>query len=296
MALNSSLILGFYCFVCSISSFSTAIIPNEENFRELQSLTLENFPRNEDTCSNEFSEFYGDVGDEYDHVFDLSDKAKLMWSVVNISDNEKLSIKGKIAFDGLFSWLALGFAGDNMDKNAMHGGNILMAISNEALGKEQDSPEAEINEYIIHQDFTPFQYWSTPYEYQQHQVEANVEETECTVSLTFSTDSISGKQFGSSPSSLTDDGVDRIIWAANEKNAGSVTYHGHDNRGIFYVNWKDGVAWLDEKSNDESHDGHDHDHSHDSEDEKEEMESSSALSKSSLSATIFLLILLPFTL
>lgn len=77
--------------------------------------TLYEFPRSEETCTEEaFLEFANVTG--YDFSNKLPGDAFLVWSIV---DNK---VKGRIAYNGLFGWLSFGFAGNPNMKNGMHEG------------------------------------------------------------------------------------------------------------------------------------------------------------------------------
>jgi len=77
--------------------------------------TLDEYPRPEDICTDaEFDTFADSTGFNYSHV--LHGGAKLMWSI------EGDAVRGRIAFNGLFGWLAFGFANVGGEKNGMHGG------------------------------------------------------------------------------------------------------------------------------------------------------------------------------
>jgi hypothetical protein len=86
--------------------------------------TLPKYPREVNKCQdfNSFSD-----ATDYDYMFNLSvpnkTTAKFMWSV---QDNGK--IKGRLAFDGLFGFLALGFANPTGSKNGMNGAKIFMGL------------------------------------------------------------------------------------------------------------------------------------------------------------------------
>lgn len=199
--------------------------------------TLDNYPRDEDTCASVFEDTYSDV--KYDHSFKLNDHAKLFWSVT--TDGK---VDGKIAFDGTFSWLAVGLSSSGEKKETMYGAKVLMALAagdgstTSASAGMDFSLEPTVKEYVIHESQTSFRFWDTPVEERDDgSLTTEIEETDCTVAFSFLTDSISGQKF-----SLNEGEADRMIWAAND-NGTHVNYHGRDNRGIFYVNWSEGKAW-----------------------------------------------------
>lgn len=75
--------------------------------------TLPEYPRVEEVCTpEEYAQFADSSG--YDHFHELEGNATLMWSV---EDGE---VNGRIAYDGLFGWLAFGFAYPMGKKNGMH--------------------------------------------------------------------------------------------------------------------------------------------------------------------------------
>ena len=75
---------------------------------------LDEYPRPEDKCTDEyFNAFASDTG--YNHSFDLEGNATFMW---NIEDG---AVNGRLVYDGLFGWIAFGFANVGGEKNGMHG-------------------------------------------------------------------------------------------------------------------------------------------------------------------------------
>jgi hypothetical protein len=77
--------------------------------------TLPNFPRDEETCTKaEFADFVNKVT-SYDNSVELQENATLQWSV---KDDE---VHGRLVYNGLFGWIAFGFANVTGDKNGMHG-------------------------------------------------------------------------------------------------------------------------------------------------------------------------------
>ena len=228
--------------------------------------TLPDYPRDNETCTNSsFVKFSSSEG--YDHVYELpsgENAAMLMWSIV---DGE---VHGRITYNGLFGYLAIGFAEPEGDKNGMHGGKVFMAFPGgnysavTGLDLEMDPM---IDEYIIDVNESSFRYWQSPYATAIRALSggsAEVEVTECYSSLLFNATSISGQ-----PLNVT--GTDDLIWAANGVDyfAG---YHGR-NRARFVVDWVGGtgrVVLQEEppvpaaapKSDDHDAD-HDADHDHD---------------------------------
>jgi len=78
--------------------------------------TLPEYPRDEEVCTDaEFDTFASTTG--YDFSYDLTGGARFMWSL-----EDDGAVRGRIAYNGLFGFLAFGFADVDGDKNGMHGG------------------------------------------------------------------------------------------------------------------------------------------------------------------------------
>lgn len=75
---------------------------------------LPQYPR-EDSCGG-FEEFA--LSSDYEHSVKLEGNATLMWSVVGDE------LKGRLAFDGLFGWIAMGLANPIGSKNGMAGATM----------------------------------------------------------------------------------------------------------------------------------------------------------------------------
>jgi hypothetical protein len=77
--------------------------------------TLEKYPRDEDICTeDEFEAFANAAGYNFS-VMLPGGKNKFMWNV------EGDEIHGRLAYNGLFGWLAFGFSDVDGSKNGMHG-------------------------------------------------------------------------------------------------------------------------------------------------------------------------------
>ena len=246
----------------------------------------------EDTnTSDAWEAFVADT--EYDHSFDLTnDKNKgvlLQWSVV---DEDEGLIRGRLAFNDVFGWLAIGFPDPEGKHNGMNGADILMAlpggnytpayglevpgktlpgtdeISVEISKKKSvaiepvNNPEGStVYEYVIDPEGSAFRHWYEPIGTSQSN-KTNVVVTEYATALTWELDNINGKKF-----SMT--GFDDLIWAGNSKDY-HVGYHGRGNRARFHINWStgEGKLWTPEEdegdeeesvsyNEDEYHDGDD---------------------------------------
>lgn len=172
-----------------------------------------------------------------------------MWTV------EDGAVKGRLAYNGLFGWIAFGFANVGGQKNGMHGATIVMALPGgnySAFSGLDLSLEPTIDEYVIHPTESSFRYWSTPATDDNAVAVAqraaginmyDVETTECFTALTFQLSSINSKAFN-----LT--GSDELLWAANGVDY-YVGYHGN-HRGRFSIDWP-------------SSEVHTHNHTHDEE-------------------------------
>ena len=75
---------------------------------------IPDLPREESTCSSSEAFRAFSKTSEYEHAVDLQNNATFAW---NVKDN---TIEGRISFNGLFGWLAIGFAGPG-GRNGMYG-------------------------------------------------------------------------------------------------------------------------------------------------------------------------------
>ena len=194
--------------------------------------TLPEYPREETACTEELFKAYAD-STGYDHSYDLEGNATLMWSV------EDDAIKGRLVYNGLFGWIAFGFADPDGEKNGMHGATVLMALPGgnySAYSGLDLSLDPTIEEYVIDPTLSAFRHWMTPVTSAKRSGESGsqsyaVDSTPCFTSLTFKTSTIGAKSFN-----LT--GSDELIWGANGVDfyAG---YHGN-SRGRFAIDWASG--------------------------------------------------------
>jgi hypothetical protein len=195
---------------------------------------LDNYPQDPDICTDaEWDKFSDSV--DYDHSFDLStDKttAKFMWSIVDDK------VHGKIAFHGLFGFLATGLVNleEGAGHNGMNGASILMAVPSDEYSPVEGfdfSKDATIGEYVIDLKDSAFRHWSEPITDSTSSVTTNLINDECFTSFTFEADGINSKMFNL-------EGKDTMLWAGNtmDKFAG---YHSK-NRAKFEVEWATGKA------------------------------------------------------
>ncbi|KAL7541117.1 hypothetical protein ACHAXR_010646 [Thalassiosira sp. AJA248-18] len=212
--------------------------------------------QDEDVCPGLWPEFHGD--DWYDHMIELTSpggpESFLSWSIVE-DDTGAKKIKARLAFDGVFGWLAMGFADADGKHNGMNGGNVILAIpgGNYAMDSGLDASEdPSIGTYVISPEQTAFRHWQTPIETDETKTTlASFETTDCFTAITFESDHINGKKFNFT-------GTDEMIWAGNGNDA-YMGYHGYGNRKRFTIDWMNGDV----------HNGHDHgshDHVHSSDD------------------------------
>lgn len=145
-------------------------------------------------------------------------------------------LDGRLAFNGLFGWLAFGLANTTDDKlNGMLGASVIMALPggdyNAAEGLDLTLGD-NVNEYHIDHRATAFRHWSTPVTSsssdstsKQYAIEAN----DCFTAITFKTDNINNVKFNV-------EGSDELLWAANGADyyAG---YHGANQRFRFAIDW-----------------------------------------------------------
>lgn len=224
-----------------------------------------------DECTSElWNEFL--APENYDHQADLTlpnaPDTILLWSVVE-DDAGKKKIKGRMAFNNVFGWLAVGFANELDERhNGMNGGNVVLAMPGgnySAVTGLDLSLGGSADTYQVHQVSSAFRTWDTPIESDELKAtETDYEHTDCFTALTFESDQINGQQFNV-------DGSDEMIWAGNSEDH-FMGYHGHNTRSRFTVDWTTGemslggqkkVATADvvptSADDHDEHDGHDHD-------------------------------------
>ncbi len=194
---------------------------------------LDNFPQNETICTTEKWEAFA-AGSGYDFSHDFG-KAKLLWSVVDGK------VHGRIAFNGLFGYLALGFANltEGAGHNGMNGASILMAKPSDtysAVDGWDFSQNSTIEEHVIHHSISAFRVWQDPITVSTSSItsELAIDDDECFTSFSFQADGINSQAFNLS-------GSDVMMWAGNgmDKYAG---YHLPFNRAKFNIEWSTGVA------------------------------------------------------
>ena len=189
---------------------------------------LDGAPRNEDKCtlaayiafaSNTWYENQLVVGD---------DTGTFSWTFVDGV------LDGRLAFNGLFGWLAFGLANTTGRLNGMLGASIIMALPggnyNAADGLDLTVGN-DVNEYHISPFQTAFRHWSNPVTSKTRHASKKkyaVEANDCFTAITFKTDNINNIKFNVT-------GKDELLWAANGADyyAG---YHGA-NRFRFAIDW-----------------------------------------------------------
>jgi len=195
---------------------------------------LENFPRDECSCAEEWETFSSKDG--YDNEFDLSIEgttAKFMWSVV---DDE--TIRGRLAFSGLYGWIALGFPSVDGKHAGMNGGHIMMGVPggdySPVTGLNM-SAQGSVDGYQISYEGSSFRHWDQPLS-DGSGANGMVEILDdCHTAMTFETNMINNKTFNVN-------GTDNLMWAANGQDV-FVSYHGA-NRARFNITWKTGDATV----------------------------------------------------
>jgi hypothetical protein len=203
--------------------------------------TLPDYPRDDAACSA-FDDFVEQGTYAKSVTLDDGDGAVFQYTV---ADGR---VTGRLAFNGIFGYLAVGLAGTG-DGNAMRSAHIIMALpaSEYSASTGLDlTTDPMVNEYIINPDAFSFRFWDTPFTENSttatsrgagnvtrllHESTYDVEFDGCYTALTFSAHAIANQDF-----SL--DGTDKMIWAANNVDT-FVQYHG-DNHGIFEVDWSEG--------------------------------------------------------
>ena len=147
----------------------------------------------------------------------------------------------KMAYNGLFGWLATGFVNPGGAHNGMNGGRIVLAMpgapetytGRDGLNTVNSGPS--VREYIINDDGrgSAFRLWNTPFA-NESLASASFEANECYTSMTFSTDTIAGWHLNTS-------GTDEFLWAANGADTW-VGYHSRTSRGLLTVDWAAGTV------------------------------------------------------
>jgi hypothetical protein len=196
---------------------------------------LEALPRSEEMCTNVTFAAFASTAD-YDHNIDFG-TSTFMWSIVDGM------VDGRLAFDGLFGWLAFGFANLGGGHNGMNGATIIMALPGDnytALNGLDLTLDPNVQEYIIDPDATAFRHWKDPVSTISRAGSAaeahGLESTDCFTAITFKTDAIHNVKFNLS-------GTDELLWAGNTEDY-YVGYHGRQNRNRFAIDWPTGKVTL----------------------------------------------------
>ena len=124
---------------------------------------LDNYPQDHDVCMDAEWETFSDPK-EYEFSFNLSTDettVKYMWT---INDGK---VHGKIAFNGLFGFLAVGLA--DLDPNAKHNGMNRASIFMTTPSDEYDQKtgfdfikSTRMAQHMIHKDGSSFCHWKDP--------------------------------------------------------------------------------------------------------------------------------------
>lgn len=208
--------------------------------------TLPSYPRDADVCTNaSFAEFASLM--PYENQINLGAAGAIfLW---NVSDGH---VHGRLAFNGLLGYLAVGLANVGGAKNGMHGANILMAIPGgnySAITGFDLSIDPSIQEFQISPDpeESSFRFWGVDNDVTAQSRHGGMfpelDITDCFSSFTFEAESINGVPFKLS-------GVDQLLWAANDIDS-FAGYHGL-NRGRFSIEWASGQAKLYEADEEEA--------------------------------------------
>ena len=189
-------------------------------------------PQQDAFCAVEWDGFLN-TEYSYDHMVNLTmdggDETYLSYSIV---DGNK--IKGRLAFNNVFGWLALGFADPDGKHNGMNGGKILMAIPGgdySAVTGLDTQQDPSIATYVIDPVGSAFRHWSDS---TAQPNDATLEANDCFTSISFESHHINGQNF-------TVDGTDEMIWGANAEDH-FVGYHGRGNRARFSIEWSTGMV------------------------------------------------------
>jgi hypothetical protein len=197
---------------------------------------LEALPRSEELCTNVTFTAFASTAD-YDHSVNFG-TSTFMWSIVDGM------VDGRLAFDGLFGWLAFGFANLGGGRNGMNGATIIMALPGDnytALDGLDLTLAPNVQEYIIDPDASAFRHWKDPVSAISRAANPTAEahayeSTDCFTAITFKTDAIHNVKFNLA-------GTDELLWAGNTEDY-YVGYHGRDNRNRFAIDWPTGKVTL----------------------------------------------------
>lgn len=198
---------------------------------------LPEYPRDDETCTSAKWGEFADSGD-YDHMFNMTtDKtsASFQWSVTN-----ETKISARLAFNGQFGWLAMGFLNLDPDAghNGMNGANVVLALPGDEYTAKDGldmSADHNIREYTISNTDSAFRHWQTPSTRASSDFDAQVEYDGCFTSISYNLDNIGGEAFNVT-------GKDHLLWAGNSVDR-YVGYH-LKNRAIFTVEWSTGKAYF----------------------------------------------------
>eukprot|EP00934_Nitzschia_sp_Nitz4_P003513 Nitzschia sp. Nitz4//scaffold195_size40117//37913//40184//NITZ4_007582-RA/size40117-snap-gene-0.11-mRNA-1//-1//CDS//3329540383//3503//frame0 len=202
---------------------------------------LPDYPRDEDICSETaYIAYLNSKASEYDFQANLTNGGTLLWSIT-----EDDTIDGMLSYNGLFGYVAFGYAGDLSTRNAMYGSKLIMAtpsLEYSPVTGFDFSLDAIVEEYMIGTS-SAFRHWQSPLtavsrsELVSNSESYSVEETDCFTSMTFDTAGIYDMAFNIS-------GSDEMIWAANGVDS-FAGYHG-SARGIISIAWSEGSVTLED--------------------------------------------------
>uniref|UniRef100_A0A7S2EPM2 Uncharacterized protein n=1 Tax=Trieres chinensis TaxID=1514140 RepID=A0A7S2EPM2_TRICV len=221
--------------------------------------TLPNYPRSEEVCNDVAWEAFSTTTG-YDHSFDrLGDNrgnrgfwegaaekgngkvAKFMW---NVGEDGK-TIEGKLVFNGIFGYLALGLANlEDESKNGMMGASVIMGLPGAdytGMNGLDLTKDGSVQEYQVHPKQSPFRYWQDPLPDRDTST-YSFTSTDCFTSISFTTDTINDIPL------VAEDGTGSLVWSGNTKDA-YCQYHGRGDAGQgdrdrFTVNWTTGEGWF----------------------------------------------------
>jgi len=190
---------------------------------------LPNYPRDEEVCAPAHEAWVARNAEEYTHHKSLPHGGHFYWS---LEDGDV--VRGMLSYDGLFGYLAYGYAGTG-PRNEMQRAHVVMAKASAEYSARYGfnfNVEPAVHLHWIG-DALSFRHWQEPLEdwgatgEGQHEI---VEE-DCFTALKFRASGIHDRPFN-----LT--GTDRLMWAANGEDMFG-GYHGL-TRAVFTVDWAEG--------------------------------------------------------
>lgn len=189
---------------------------------------LPDYPRDDSKCLD-FATRFRDTTGQYKTTRTLKGGKGAIIQLSLVDHN----VVGRLAFNGIFGYLAFGYVGP-IPGNPMLGGSVIMATRaggyTSEKGMDLTQPPVVV-ELVINATVRDFRYWQTPYVYKRNykgDFMVNTTADGCFTYLTFDMHFIAGRHFNES-------GTDKFMWAANDVDS-FMSHHG-SNVGQFEIDW-----------------------------------------------------------